>query len=620
MFLKSNLRPATVGAGEQNIAHSRRNSSMVFDAGSDDVFGDLSGYSDRANPTPSAQPKRSSAPARRKNSRFNLDIKSPKVFIPIIAAIVAIIAIIIIIVASGSGDIKYTNNSYLLYQDSTGAYHVVSNGEVIDYAFEGEVELIEAADRSFAYVYDKLDESTYKMFILEGKKLSPLLAGAPVSKIVCQASLEPGIVYLDALGENYMIYNEKDGEEQIAKRFSDPRDFQISGDGKTVAYTIKGRDKDATNRILCLYEGRNSEEIVSASSTPVAISNHGKYLYITRPIDNDTSNKSLYVCDTKSKKYDIYQIEGSEGFEEILEMNVNGDEIIFSAIKAATADGSGDAAQQASGKTERHSFLYRHKAKKDKSLVDLGTGYVTIADFDPDVAIHKNFKDVYLFSRSEKVETANTKYATYYLNNKYERSTIDPKHIGKFSPDGKYFYYIFKSDKQEYDMRLIRKDLKGRQGEATQVVIDYDVVDFTITKKGNVYSLTDMGYLHYYKTSSDHKEKVSYDVDAISFHNNSNRLFFVNTTIEPIINVSKESTDYDTAKFGSTDLVSVPYFTTPNIKKCYALVWNAENESFSVYFTSNGKRFKFLKKIDDCANVIIDGKEINLQDYAASVE
>ena len=138
MFFKSNLRPATVGAGEQNIANSRHNSSMVFDASSDDVFGDLSGYSDRANPTPSAQPKRNSAPVRGKGSRFNLDIKSPKVFIPIIAAVVAIIAIIIIIIASGSGDIKYTNNSYLLYKDSNDAYHVVSNGEVVDYVFEGD--------------------------------------------------------------------------------------------------------------------------------------------------------------------------------------------------------------------------------------------------------------------------------------------------------------------------------------------------------------------------------------------------------------------------------------------------------------------------------------------------
>ena len=594
---------------------------MVFDANSDDVFGDLSGYSDRANPTPSAQPKRSSAPARRKNSRFNLDIKSPKVFIPIIAAIVAIIAIIIIIIASGSGDIKYTNNTYLLYKDSNDAYHVVSNGEVINYAFEGEVKIVEAADRSFAYVYDKIDDTTVKMFILKGKKLTPLLAGAPVSEVICEASLEPGIVYLDALGRNYMIYNEKDGEEQIAKKDAEPKDFQISGDGKTVAYTVKGRDKSANVRTLCLYEGRNSEEIVSASSTPVAISNYGKYLYITRPVEgNDPSYVSLYVCDTKSKKFDIYQIEGSEGFEEILEMNVNGDEVIFSAMKTVANNGSGDVAEQASGKTERISYLYRHKAKRDKSLVELGRGYVTIADFDPEVAIHKNFKDVYLFSRSDKVETANTKYATYYLSNNYEISTIESKHIGKFSPDGKYFYYIFRSDKAEYDMRLIRKDLKSRQGDASQTVIDYDVTDFVITKKGNVYSLTKDGYLHYYKTSSDHKEKVSYNVDMISFHDNSNRLFFVNDVVEPVIDVSKESTDYDTAKFGSAELTALPYFTTPDIKKCYALVWSEETETYSVYFTSNGKNFKFLKKVSDCKSITVNGVEIDLQDYVINVE
>ena len=612
MFLKSNLRPATVGAGEQNIAHSSRNSSMVFDAGSDDVFGDLSGYSDRANPTPSAQPKRNSAPVRRKNSRFNLDIKSPKVFIPIIAAIVAIIAIIIILAVAGSGDIKYTNNSYLLYKDSNDAYHVVSNGEVIEHVFEGEVKLVEAADRSFAYVYDYIDgDSAVKMYILKGKKLTPLLGGEPVGNIICQSTLEPGIVYLDAAGINYMIYNEKDGEEQLAKKSDAPKDFQISGDGKTVAYTIKGRN-DASDRILCLYEGRNSEEIVSASSVPVAISNYGKYLYITRPVGNGSSEVSLYVCDTKSKKYDIYQIEGSEGFEEILEMNVNGDEVIFSALKPAATNGSGDAVEQVNGGVDRKSYLYRHKASKDKSLIEIGNGYVTLADFDPEVAIHKNFKDVYLVSRSEKTDTANTKYATFYLNKKYEKSIISSKYTGKFSPDCNYFYYVNK------DGDLIRMDLKSKQ--IASDIIDNDVVDFVITKKGNIYSLRSNNNLNYYKTSSENRERVFYDVDMISFYNNSNRLYFINNAEGPAIDVSKESTDYDPAKFGSTELTALPYFTTPDIKKCYAIVWNAEKEAYSVYYTSSGKRFKFLKKVEDCVAVIINGEEINLQDYIIDVE
>ena len=616
MFLKSNLRPATVGAGEQNVSHSRRNSSMAFDAGSDDVFGDLSGYSDRATPSPSAQPRKEKKQRSYKSSRFNLNIKSPKVFIPIIAAIVAIIAIIIIIIASGSGDIKYTNNSYLLYTDSSGAYHVVSNGEVIDYAFEGEVKLVEAVDRSFAYVYDEIESDSIKMFILKGKKLTPLLAGEPVQRIECEASLEPGVVYLDASGDNYMIYNEKDGEEQLARAVDYPDDFQISGDGKTVAYTVQS-SKDANKRILCLYEGRNSEEISPVSSTPVAISNYGKYLYITRPVDGkDTSYNSLYVCDTKSKKYDIYQIEGSEGFKEILEMNVNGDEIIFAAEKPVTNNGGGDATEQVRGNKEIHSYLYRHKAKKDDSLVDLGKDYVTIANFDPEVAIHKNFKDVYLFARAEKTDTTSldatdNKGATYYLNKKYEKSIIRSDYIGKFSPDVKYFYYIDNGT-------LYRLNLKDKQ--VNSEVIDTNVVDYIITKKGNVYTLRNNGNLNYYKTSSDNKERVFYQVDMISFYTNSNKLYFINNKEGPAIDVSKESTDYDKAKFGSSELASLPYFTTPDIKKCYAIVWNPVDGDYSVYFTSNGKRFKFLKKIDDCKSIIINGEEIDLQDYVINVE
>lgn len=608
MFLKSKMRPAMAGAGTQNATVSRHNSSIAFDAGSDDVFGDLSGYSDRANPTPAANPRRS-APARKRNSRFNINIKSPKVFIPIIAAVVAIIAIIIIIIAANSGDIKFTNNSYLLYKDGNDSYHVVSNGEVIDHVFEGEVTLVEAADRSFAYVYDEIvGENNVKMYILKGKKLTPLLGGEPVGKVICQATLEPGIIYLDASGDNYMIYNEKDGEEQIAKRNADPKHFQISGDGKTVAYTIKGRN-DATDRILCIYEGRNSEEIVSASSTPVAVSNYGKYVYLTRPVKEDPTVSSLYVCDAKSKKYDIYDIEGSYGFEEILEMNVKGDEIIFSAMQSTAKDESG---APVGGNKERVSLLYRHKANKDNSLIQLGNGYVTIADFDPNVAIHKNFKDVYLVSRSEKVETANTKYGTYYLNKKYERSIISSKYTGKFSPDCNYFYYV--SSKGD----LVRVDLKSN--EHKNEVIDNDVIDFAITKKGNVYTLRSNNNLNYFKTSSDNKERVFYDVDKISFYNKSNRLYFINNAEGPAIDVSKESTDYDPAKFGSTELAALPYFTTPDIKKCYAIVWDAEKEAFSVYYTSSGKRFKFLKKAEDCTAVCVDGEWLDLDDYIINVE
>jgi len=482
--------------------------------------------------------------------------------------------------------------------------------------FEGEVELVESVDRSFAYVYDYIDGGdSVKMYILKGKKLTPLLGGEPVSKKICESTLEPGVVYLDASGDNYMIYNEKDGEDQIAKRNADPKDFQISGDGKTVAYTIKGRG-DASNRIMCIYEGRNSEEISSGADIPVAVSNYGKYVYLKRPVSNDNSAYSLYVCDAKSKKLDIYIIEGSEGFQEILEMNVKGDEIIFTALKATSNTGSGDAVEQVSGSTKAVSFLYRHKASKDKSLTELGDGYVTLADFDPEVAIHKNFKDVYFVARSEAVETDNTKYDVFYLSKKYEKSLIRAKlragYMGKFSPDCNYFYYI--SNKGD----LLRVDLKDKQLGAE--VIDNDVADFSITKKGNVYSLKNDKKLNYYKTSSENKERVFYDVENISFYNQSNRLFFINNAEGPAVDVSKESIDYDTAKFGSTELKALPYFTTPNIKKCYAIVWDAEKEACSVYYTSSGKRFKFLRKVEDCVSVIIDGVELDLEHYKIIAE
>ena len=581
MFFKKELRPQTAGAPAPDSKWSRKLSAITFSAADGDP-GDFGGFEDYDRTPP---------PERKRGGGFidklkKLDRKVIIIAAAAAAAIVVLFSVLAVALLSGDGNIKLEDNAYMTYVDSQDKYHVIANGEVIDQEFEGEVELIPAADNSFAYVFDHGDEGLL-MYILRGKKIEKIY-NAPVEDYLVTATLEPGIVFIESgsSGLKYMLYNTQKGVRQITKEQQDPDNFVISGDGMTVVYTTS--DSDSSNRLLNMYDnGKWNKKVTNTSCTPVALSNYGDYIYVERP--NSNGEDQLYAIDLTKKNNEIFPVKNSENFLYILEMNVKGDEIIF-----CTGEGPDSFADILDGDIfEVKSFLYRHKAKTDdESIVPLGANFITTSNgAAPNVAVYKTFAGAYL--ETEVFEAVDANEYTYRLSKKFEVETIQ-KYKGQFTSDGKYFYYINDSDD------LVQLDLKS-DARDTETILS-GIKDFSITKKGNIYALDSDYYIWFHKASNGNQDMISSEATAISMHLNSNKLFFSEEESE-VIYLSEEGGKMDIAKFGSSELKAVPYFSSQSTKKAYAVAYDETAETYYIYYTSNGNRFSLIKSVTDCEEI-----------------
>lgn len=580
MFFKREMRPQTVGAPAPDSAWNKKLSSVMFNTATD-APSDFGGFGD--------EPERPSAPSggnrggnRSGFSGIKLDRKVVIIASAIAVVVLALLIVLGVALLSGDGNIRYENNAYMSYVDSQGGYHILSNGEHIDHVFEGDVDLIPAADNSFAYVFDHGGDGVY-MYILEGKKLVPVL-DTPVDSYLATATLEPGIVFTESAssGLNYMLYNEKLGIEMIVKESKDPDHFVISGDGETVVYTIA--DDDSDDRILYMYQDRIPEHVTDTSCVPVAVSNYGDYIYVQI---NTKGVRKLGIRDVKKEKN--FTVDGSDNFLGILEMNIKGDEIIF-----CTGNGPDDLADIFDGDIDGvSSHLYRHKASEDNSTVSLGDNFVKSVKVDPEIAIYKNFADKYFETTVYDDPTADKH--TYHLTSKYEKETLCA-YSGKFDTNGDYFYYLNK------DKELIQMDLNSKTRE-TVPAYNGTVLDFAVTEKGNIYLLDDDNNLVFRKTSTGRPDRPSSFATAMSFYTGSNKVYFSELESE-VIYLSEEGSDKDIAKFGSTELTGVPYFSKGTGKKCFAVLYDETKETYSVFYTSNGNRFNYIKEASDCDEII----------------
>lgn len=564
MFLKNNMRPATAGAApapSSRTNDARTRETMMFNTAHSEAeefnaFSSDSGRETKRNaPRPSGKKKGMNKAA-------------------LIIGSVAVLALLLVLLATvavlnAERHIMDEGNAFLAYSDSDGDYHVLTNGFEIEKDFEGEVQVVPAADNSFAYVLDNGGEGIY-IYVLKGKKIEAITT-SPASAVLAFATLEPGVVYQE--NSKFYLYSEEFGEERIT---GEPTadNFVLSGDASTVAYTEAVKDNSGVNKLMIYQDGSSTPLDSKNNCTPVAVSNYGDYVYGST-MAGDV--KKMCVFSTKNlDDPDKILVTDSDGFVSIVAMNAKGNEALFVA-SALTETGA-----------EITTRIYRFGKNDDKASI-LAKGMLTPTPVDRSIVIYDNFSDIYLTGVNQVGTEISS--ATYYLNSKYQASKV-AAFSGEIDPKGRYLYYVNK------DMELMQLDLTDKNYPTNEVT--QDVVDFVITEKSNLYILDDDNKLRFYEAAKDYLNRaISSDVTSISFYRYSNTVYF---TEEEAVSVysSREGSEKDNVKMDGTQLTSIPLFSDTSSKRSYAYYYDVDN-GWMIFYTSNGKSFDLVT--NDCQDI-----------------
>lgn len=506
------------------------------------------------------------------NKFLSLNRSSILVAAVALAIIILLVSLVVMLVNRSGGDVKYSNNSYISYTDTTGKSTVVYNGRVIG-EYEHEVELIVSADRSFAYIIEDVDDG-YQVHIANGKKVETATT-TPVAKIIDTASRVPGLVWLELDGGIY-YYTLAHGDERVVKDYSDIVEdpsaegaynymVHISDDASTVVYAQT--DSDSGQIYLYTYKESVATRSSAKGLRPVDISADGSFIYAYGVSSKDGVTKVLYVVSGDDK----FMVD--EGLRSIVALNASGDELVYTLNTDAGV--------------YTYIFAFNPKRIGAASSVKIGEGTCVPVIIDPEISVLETYKRSYFQRVDGNEETGSP---TYFINRKYKSSSIC-SFSGTFSPDGDYFYYINKSE------TLQRIDLSDKNH--TPKKIAEDIVDFEITKKGNVYWLNDSGRLSFYNTAKEKTSRIADDAQSITLRSYSNTLYF--TMVESTeVYTTTEGSEQATAKFAGESMIGIPAFVNSDAKRSYAIFWDNANNSFRIYYTATGRSFKFIAS---CANI-----------------
>lgn len=573
MLLKNNdLRPAFATADGQKrpAAHRSFNDAVAFNT---DAYSDTSNFGGFNEENTRDRAPRKKAPIQKGGQAKKNTPSIPYwVWLVIAAAVVVVLVFGLIISAAlnSSKNIELTDNTYITYTEDGQTYQIATNGTVLDEVFESEPKIVASLDRSFAYVECE-GEDGLMLYLLRDKKLEEItMEGSSITSVVAYAQLNPGIIYEEE--GKYYVYTEKMGEDLIVKT-EGADNFLISDDASTVVYTLPVEDSAGEYKMYSFRNG-TSDAIGVKSCKPIMLSADGEYIYARGPVTLD----KLYCITLKDgEKYPVCD----SNFGGITAINVDGDEIMYYAIN------------------DTRFTTYIYNAKEDISYeIAKNYGVFTPADFEPNVARYGSFKKIYVESSSlagllESSDESGSGY-TYFINKKYEAESI-AKATGKFSPDGKYFYYINTRG------TLYQADLSDR--DSSDKKIFEDTVQFEITQKGNIYMLisdsSDSGLLYYYKTSTGSKKAINKVTTEISMHNYANKLYYM--TEEEQVFVTEEGSKGEAVKFDSVQLINLPRFIDTDSKKTFAYYYDEETMLYSIFYTSNGKSFDLITS--ECESV-----------------
>ena len=600
MLFKNNLTPAYAYAGYQEPQNEGNNQkeNVTLMASKNDDLKNYSSQKGSAKKKPQPQPQGKNAPKKGGKAP-----KSSRRFLPFVFAIIAIIAIIVIIAivvaiinAPGS-NMKKDDTVFFAYKDPDNRYHVIINDkEKEDIVFENEIELCPAANNTFAYIFEKDPSGGTKIHILKADEdnvdSSKRTEVTPASTIEGYSNLSPCVVYKvksSKAGTDDSSYCFKGNGTDDQLTDSTASNFVIANDGSCVYFTT-----GSATTTLYKYSDSVLTPLEKTNFIPKATSADGRYLYGTHA----TANSLYYIDTTKpndNNELIAKKIELPSGiFYGITDINADGDQIIFAT---RTANGS---------KVTSHFYEIG-----DDKAITLADGIFKSVHPDPEVIFEDSLLDSFFTVTDVSVSTddddddndkttTTAKVSTYFLSKKKEAVKIVDTY-GKFSPNGKHFYYIDDAS------QLKRIALSSRKFDKHEEVSTKGVKDFVITQKGDIYAFfeeasTPDGKLsiYFYDSSDPSAIHLAYNADANSIYLSVNTLYFA---------ITKENSDGQTATkvysttdgsepsvadFDKINLTMAPTFEMGSGKKGYAYVTNESTKETKLFYTSSGKKFESL--------------------------
>ena len=605
MLFKNNMTPAYAYAGyqESKSKSSKKNESVTLMASEDDDFENYT--------SPKSAPKKKPQPQSAKPRKKDASHKSSKKFTPLIIAIIAIIALVVIIAiiiaiinAPGS-NMKKSDNVFLAYKGADNKYHLAINGEEKkDIVFDNEIRLEIAENNNFTYVFEKLPENEkIKIYIVKASD-DRLKACAEADDIINWSTLEPCVIYMVKADES------EDEEEKTGNLISC---FRGDRDDKPITDSATASNFVIANNASCIYftEGQTNCDLKKYSHEgtaqslnangfiPKYTSPDGRYLYGIHE-----ANRTLHYIDTKKiteDKTTVGNIKFSAGtFDKITAINKNGNQIIFATTVA-------------NGKLNSYFYeLGDETATPLKVSTGAVEGTFTSIHPDPKVIYEDSLLDSFFIvenkivtddeddKKNDKEEnTATTKKSTYFISKKKELVRLADTE-GKFSPNGKHFYYINSENK------LKRISLSSRKFDTHESITSVGKVeDFVITQKGDIYTFSDEGgkttdgclSIRFYDSADPSPIPISDKADPESIWLSVNTLYFAETTTSGDGQASTKvysSTDGSNKSGANFDneLTKAPISNMGSGKKGYAYVINESNSEVRIYYTSNGKKFE----------------------------
>ena len=577
MFFKRTSRPAfacataSAGAMGNQSMSDKKYENFAFASSQSDDFNSF-GSSSSARTQKSA-PKR----PNQKKVTFEIPGKRIAIITAVIIAIIVVAALVIGLLLSKSGDVMYEDNTFIAYQEHDGTYRIAMNGKVLKDVFTGEVKLTPAKNNAFAYVEALVEDKT-NVYILDNNKLTLLCEG--IDNVLALAEYVPGVVYKDDIRVEYYF---DDTHTSLADKDDHiPENFVISPDGTAVSYTKRNKNNSEIKDLyLCTSDRAMPKAITTGtiSMVPVALSNNGENLVAY--VEN-ADVKTLYLISDNSKQK-ISGIDGS--FESLTAINADSTEMVFTAKNGA----------------DTRTYVYNcTETKKGESVAySISVGVAVPQITNPAVCTRESFKKCYFQNNSPETPL------TLYVNKKYEAIKISD-YVGKIDPEEKYLYVI---NNQRGNNQLIQIKLlgekSGKNTKATTTQIASGVKDFVITNKGNIYYKDTWDDLFCQKISKTKPSKISKSINEFVFYDYSNQVLFEKSDVSGVSTVytTEEGSSAEEFAFGKIVPTSLPTFTNAYSKKSYVYYYDENSDTYTLFYTSNGKSFS---KVAECDNILLE--------------